>query len=110
MFVCTSDTLALFADAFVRDATLDAIVGSYDETPACPNFISQYKNLFHYYVHQNSCGEIQTFWSGCGAVKRDVFLAIGGFEERYQRPSAEDIELGIRMTAAKRSHYPRREH
>ena len=96
------DTLALFADAFVRDATLDAIVGSYDETPACCNFISQYKNLFHHYVHQNACGEIQTFWSGCGAVKRDVFLAIGGFEERYPRPSAEDIELGIRMTAAKR--------
>ena len=98
--VCVhGDTLALFAEAFRRDPTVDAVVGSYDEAPACPGFISQYKNLFHNYVHQNSRGEIQTFWSGCGAMKRDVFLAFGGYDEqRYRRPGGEDIELGIRMS------------
>ena len=100
--VCVhGDTLALFAEAFRRDPTVDAVVGSYDEAPACPHFISQYKNLLHNYVHQNSRGEIQTFWSGCGAMKRDVFLAFGGYDEqRYRRPSGEDIELGIRMSVA----------
>ena len=102
--VCVhTDTLALFVDAFSRDPTIDAVVGSYDEAPACPRFISQYKNLFHHIVHQNSHGELQTFWSGCGGMKRDVFLAFGGYDQqRYRRPAIEDIELGIRMRAAGR--------
>jgi glycosyltransferase involved in cell wall biosynthesis len=95
------DTLTLFAEVFARDPKVDAIVGSYDDAPAYPSFISQYKNLFHHYVHQHNYGEIQTFWSGCGAVKRDLFLAFGGFDEkRYRRPAIEDIELGTWMSAA----------
>lgn len=95
------DTLALFAEAFARDPTVDAVIGSYDDAPAYPGFISQYKNLFHHYVHQNNHGQVQTFWSGCGAMKRDLFLAFGGFDEkRYRRPAIEDIELGTWMSAA----------
>ena len=98
------DTLALFAEAFGRDPTVDAVVGCYDDAPDCPDFISQYKNLFHHYVHQNNRGEIQTFWSGCGAIKRDVFLTFGGYDQqRYRRPACEDIELGMRIVAA--GHY-----
>jgi GT2 family glycosyltransferase len=96
-----SDTLALFADVFAQDPTIDAVVGSYDETPACPNFISQYKNLFHHFVHQKNHGEVQTFWAGCGAMKRETFVALGGFDQQhYRRPACEDIELGIRMKMA----------
>ncbi len=95
------ETLALFAEVFARDPTVDAVAGSYDDAPAYPGFISQYKNLFHHYVHQRGDGEVQTFWSGCGAVKRDLFLAFGGFDEqRYRRPAIEDIELGTWMSAA----------
>jgi glycosyltransferase involved in cell wall biosynthesis len=99
--VCVhADTLARFADVFASDPTVDAVVGSYDDAPAYPGFISQYKNLFHHYVHQRSYGQIQTFWSGCGAMKRELFLAFGGFDEkRYRRPAIEDIELGTWMSA-----------
>jgi GT2 family glycosyltransferase len=100
--VCVQDdTLALFAEVFRQDPTVDAVIGSYDDTPACPDFISQYKNLLHHYVHQNSRGEIPTFWSGCGAIKRDIFLAFGGYDQqRYRRPGGEDLELGMRMSEA----------
>jgi glycosyltransferase involved in cell wall biosynthesis len=100
--VCVhEDTLSRFADAFAADPSVDAVIGSYDEAPARPTFLSQYKNLFHHYVHQNSDGVVPTFWSGCGAVKRDLFLSFGGFDEqRYRRPAIEDIELGTWMTAA----------
>ncbi|MBS1788234.1 MAG: glycosyltransferase [Acidobacteria bacterium] len=95
------DTLHRFAEVFNADSGIDAVVGSYDETPAEPGFFSQYKNLFHHYVHQTSGGYVNTFWSGCGAMRRDLFLAFGGFdEERYRRPAIEDIELGTWVTAA----------
>ncbi len=45
--------------------------------------------------------EAATFWSGCGAIRRTVFQAAGGFDAvRYPRPCIEDIELGYRLRAA----------
>ncbi len=95
------DALARFAAGFKSDSQLAAIIGSYDDSPAEKNFLSQYKNLFHHYVHHGSNGDVPTFWSGCGAIRRDLFLEMGGFDEkRYRRPAIEDIELGVWMTAA----------
>src|SRR5215475_4623924 len=94
------DALARFASAFASDSQVAAVIGSYDDSPAEKNFLSQYKNLFHHYVHHASDGDVPTFWSGCGAISRDLFLAIGGFDEkRYRRPAIEDIELGVWMSA-----------
>ena len=43
----------------------------------------------------------RSFWTGCGAIRRQVFLDLGGFDPGlYRRPAIEDIELGYRMTRA----------
>lgn len=95
------DTLAKVVGCFQDDPGLDALIGSYDDSPAAPNFIAQYKNLFHHYVHQTASEEASTFWGACGAMKRDRYLALGGFNvQRYRRPSIEDIELGYRLKQA----------
>ena len=95
------DTFERIARAFREDAELSAIFGSYDDAPAAPNFVAQYKNLLHHHTHQNARGEASTFWAGCGAVRREFFLQVGGFDAvRYARPSIEDIELGYRMRDA----------
>jgi hypothetical protein len=78
------------------------LVGSYDDAPESADFLSQYKNLMHHFVHQRSRREACTFWSGCGAIRREVFLEHGGFDESYERPAIEDIELGYRLFQAKR--------
>lgn len=76
-----------------------ALFGSYDDTPAEKNFLSQYKNLYHHFVHQQSSNNAVTFWAGCGAIRREVFQKACGFDHtRYTRPSIEDIELGCRMS------------
>lgn len=94
------DTLAVAAGA-ARRGDADALFGSYDDAPAAPGFVARYKNLYHHYVHQRAGSTAQSFWAGCGAVRRDAFLAVGGFDERrYPRPSIEDIELGYRLTDA----------
>ncbi|HWF11880.1 MAG TPA: glycosyltransferase family 2 protein [Bryobacteraceae bacterium] len=101
--VCVqTDTLAKVAGEFARDPEIDAVMGSYDDWPSAKNFMSQYRNLMHHYVHQNSRREAVTFWAGCGAMRRAVFLEFGGFDEAYRTPAIEDIELGYRLSAANR--------
>lgn len=91
------DTLAQIQRIFAADKTVTALFGSYDDQPGDPGFLSQYKNLFHHYVHQQGNDEAATFWSGCGAIRRQEFLQHGGFSSRYALPSIEDIELGYTL-------------
>ena len=96
--VCAkADTLSQIQDHFDSDPELDALMGSYDTDPYCPDFISQYRNLMHSYVHQKGAVRASTFWSGCGAIRRSVFEEHSGFSEDYDRPAIEDIELGYRL-------------
>lgn len=94
------DAIAKARESFQREPGLTAIFGSYDDQPAAENFLSQYRNLLHHYVHQHSLEQATTFWSGCGVIRRDVFLESGGFNPDYTCPSIEDIELGYRLTDA----------
>ncbi len=93
------DTIKKILGVFDADANLAALIGSYDDEPRAANFLSQYKNLFHHYNHQIGLEEASTFWGACGAIKRDIFLEMGGFDESYRRPCIEDIELGYRLRA-----------
>ncbi len=92
------DTLARLSARFSENPNVAAVFGSYDTQPEAKNFLSQYKNLVHHFVHQQSKSDAATFWAGCGAVRKDVFLEAGGFDqEKYARPCIEDIELGARL-------------
>jgi GT2 family glycosyltransferase len=98
--VVSAGALERLLHTFVRYPGLAAVFGAYDEDPADPGFVSQYKNLSHAFVHQSSSTRARTFWAGFGAIRRDVFVATGGFDERLRRSSVEDIDLGYRLTAA----------
>jgi hypothetical protein len=87
--------------AFAEDPGLAAVFGSYDDDPRAPALVSRYRNLLHHFVHQEGNSQAATFWAGLGAVRRAVFLAVGGFDAaRFARPSIEDIELGYRLRRA----------
>ena len=94
------DTLSKVVRSFEANPNLAALIGSYDDAPGAPNFLSQYKNLIHHYTHQKAPLEASTFWGACGAVRRHVFEEVGGFDESYRRPCIEDIELGYRLKYA----------
>ncbi len=91
------DTIGKVIEVFKKEPDLAGVFGSYDGNPSATNFLSLFKNLFHHYIHQTSFEEASTFWGACGAIRRDIFLTLGGFNERYRRPSVEDIELGYRL-------------
>lgn len=94
------DTLSRFVAVIESERELDAVFGAYDDSPPAPDVLSQYRNLMHRLVHLTGAGESESFWAGCGAVRREAFLAAGGFDAaRYPRPQIEDIELGYRLRA-----------
>jgi len=97
--VINNDTIELIAKAFTENPDTSAVFGSYDDTPDAPDFISQYRNLLHHYIHQRAKKDATTFWTGCGAIRKAVFEELGGFDEiRHPVPSMEDIEIGLRMS------------
>ncbi|MBE9030712.1 glycosyltransferase family 2 protein [filamentous cyanobacterium LEGE 11480] len=93
------ETIGAIAAVFDQpeDDGLVALIGSYDDAPGSINFLSQYRNLLHHYTHQQGRIEASTFWGACGVIRRDVFLAVGGFNVAYRYPCIEDIELGYRL-------------
>ena len=111
----TDKPFILFVDADVRvhEGTIDkalaalraspdvgACFGSYDDQPRDPGFFSQFRNLYHRWVHQGGHREASTFWTGLGAVKRAAFDAAGGFSPALSRMGMEDIDLGYRLRDA----------
>lgn len=95
-----SDAFTRIREAFAAHEHLVAVFGSYDDAPEAPGIVSQFRNLLHHHVHHTSAGTATTFWGGIGAVRREEFERVGGFDEqRFPVPSIEDIELGLRLTA-----------
>ena len=92
------DVLGRFLEIFRSESGIAAVFGSYDTAPPAPGLVSRYRNLLHHYVHLQGAGEAETFWAGCGAMRREVFRRAGGFDSGlYPRPQIEDIELGYRV-------------
>jgi len=87
-------------DLFSRRPEIDAVFGSYDDCPKANGIVSQYRNLLHHYTHQCGQSEAVTFWAACGAIRREVFLELGGFDESSFPRCIEDIELGYRLKMA----------
>jgi hypothetical protein len=98
--VVRPDTLSRVAATMSSRPDVDAVFGAYCDEPAAAGVVSQYRNLLHHYTHDQEPGDAQTFWAGCGCVRRSVFVAVGMYDEwRFSRAQIEDVELGYRMSA-----------
>ena len=92
------DALARIRARFTERPDLVAVFGSYDDVVATEGDVAAFRNLLHHTVHQRSVGDVGTFWAGLGAIRRELFAEVGGFDAtRYPHPSIEDIELGYRL-------------
>lgn len=87
-------------EAFLLSGEAVASFGSYDDKPRSRRVSALYANLRHHWVHQHGKSEAFTFWSGLGAIRSETFRTLGGFDPMFDKPSIEDVELGIRIVEA----------
>jgi glycosyltransferase involved in cell wall biosynthesis len=90
------DAFARIRAAFAGDPELTAVFGAYDDDPGGASLVSDFRNLLHHHVHHQGAGPATSFWTGLGAVRRDAFLSIGGFDEKIAW--IRDIEFGMRLS------------
>lgn len=94
------ESIQLTDVALTSDSTVGALFGAYDDAPLASGLVSQYRNLLHHFTHCTAHRNAWTFWAGCGAIRRNLFMQSGGFDEQYPQSSVEDIELGLRLSQA----------
>ena len=89
------DTLTKVVQTFVDRPEISALFCSYQKNTPPGNFWSAYKNLVHHFTHQTAREDAATFCGGFGAIYRECFLRVGGFDESC--PRIADIEFGYRL-------------
>ncbi len=104
----TDDDVFLQPDAVQRvahdlkDPRVAGVVGLLARETGLPDFASNYKNLWMRFTYARLPRErIGVFYTSIAAIRREVFLDLGGFDENYTGASiAEDTEFGQRVWAA----------
>ncbi len=100
--IATPDALAQVAQALTVPG-ITGVVGVLARDIPFRDFPSNYKNLWMRFTYTRLPAEgkrIGVFYTSVAAIRRDVFLKLGGFDENYSGASiAEDTEFGQRAWA-----------
>jgi len=88
------DTLNLFVDSL---ESYPAVFGIYTEKPGTKNLLSLYQNFYAHKSIRDTKEHTCMFYSYCAAIKKHIFLKVGGFDETWRRPTVEDVQLGLRL-------------
>ena len=85
-----------------KDPSVAAVQTIY--TPSCPatDLVSSYQNFYYHLALASIRGDrsAAVFATWCAAVRKDVFAALGGFNEDIPDPTVEDEELGYAISDA----------
>lgn len=92
------DTLGKIAEKFKEDGDLTALTGVWDKHQKTTDFFPQFKALrdWSYWTNERDRdGYYYLFSTRIAAIKRDVFLRLGGFNEAFRQ--MEDVEFTYRI-------------
>jgi GT2 family glycosyltransferase len=92
--VVPPDTFARLAEGFAADPDAAAIWGTVTAAHPHRGVVSRYKNHTHRHFTLTQARETRHLTTMLAAVRRDTFVAAGGFDTRLRTVSVEDVELG----------------
>jgi glycosyltransferase involved in cell wall biosynthesis len=99
--VVRPDTLPRMLATLRERPEIDAVCALQGEGSGAPNFVSQYWSLLVRFGEQRYAGRCFHFASGCGAVRRNVLVSAGMYDEwRFTTACLEGLEFGQRLVEA----------
>ena len=88
------DTFVRLAADFAANPSASAIWGTVAAEHPHPGVVSRYKNLTHRHFTLQQADQTRHLTTMLAAVRREAFVATGGFDEALTSVSVEDVEFG----------------
>ncbi|TNF54414.1 glycosyltransferase [bacterium] len=85
-------------DYFMKNPSSQCVIGICATEPLNKGFVPKYMAMFEYIHLLGTPGnKVSVFAPRCGAIKKDFFQKIGGYDESYKGADVEDFELARRI-------------
>jgi len=96
--VVHEDAVERIVNTFEKKPDVSCVSGIYSKKPLLSvGLTGWYRCLQTHYWKKSTVGYTTRFTISLGAIKRDVFEAVGGFDEEYKKADVEDYEIGHRL-------------
>lgn len=102
--ILRKDTISRLTEGFSCPETV-VYQGVHSKIPANPGFGPSYVALEWHFNMAHNLGEgniAECFFAECGAIRRDFFWKIGGFDEGFKGAGGEEFEISQRIMARTR--------
>lgn len=97
---CYPDTITRVAKRFQKDSDLTALTGVWVRPRRTKKFFANFKALrdWSFWINERSKRSYYYLFSTrIAAIKKEVFLRLGGFNEKFRGADIEDIEFTYRI-------------
>jgi len=91
-------TIQEVKDYFERNPSANCVIGVCATEPLNKGFVPRYMAMFEFiHLIGTRDNKVSVFAPRCGAIKKDFFEKIGGYNESYRGADVEDFELARRI-------------
>jgi glycosyltransferase involved in cell wall biosynthesis len=104
IFFLDSDVLVIegtvkeVKDYFEINPSANCVIGVCATEPLNKGFVPKYMAMFEYIHLVGTPGnKVSVFAPRCGAIKKELFQRVGGYDESYKGADVEDFELARRI-------------
>jgi glycosyltransferase involved in cell wall biosynthesis len=85
-------------DYFEKNPAAKCVIGICSTEPLNKGFVPTYMAMFEYiHLIGQEYDKVSVFAPRCGAIKKELFLSAGGYDENYRGADVEDFELARRI-------------